>query len=257
MSMSSGEPPKSLEEERQLRNPDGSVRDKSLFEIKREMLLAEAASEKEGRRQKRKREKKKKKKKKRKKTSKHKGKKKKDRRKHKRKRSSSSGSSGSSDDSSSSSSSSSSDSSSDSEDEDEAPKGASAPLRYSEMMKGSLRTADGSDERVEVRYSSVSGKVISMDRKQSEEDKKEEEYRRMKLASMNGGEEDAAAELNSKKKQKKQKKSKKSTKGQMERVTESLMENGKRAREELQTGDYSKRLKHYKYGDHHAGAARS
>ena len=236
--MSSSEQPRSLEEERQLMNPDGSARDKTLVEIKREMLLAEAAGDKGRRHQKRKREKKKKKK-----ASKHKKRKKKRRKHKKRKRSSSSGSS---DDSSSSSSSSSSESSSDSEDEDEAPKESSAPLRYSEMMKGSSRTADGSDQRVEVRYSSVSGKVISMDRKQSEEDKREEEHRRMKLASMNGGEEDAVAEQNSKKKRRKHKKSKKSSKGQMERVTESLVENGKRAREELKEGDYRKRLNHYK-----------
>ena len=134
------------------------------------------------------------------------------------------------------------------EDEDSTPKeGTSAPLRYSEMMKGSSRTADGSDQRVEVRYSSVSGKVISMDRKQSEEDKKEEEQRRLKLASMNGGEEDAVADLNSKKKRSKHKKSKTQSKGQMERLTESLVENGKRAREELKGGDYRKRLNHYKY----------
>ena len=111
------------------------------------------------------------------------------------------------------------------------------------MMKGSSRTADGSDERVEVRYSSVSGKVISMDRKQTEDDKKEEEERRIRLASMNGGEDEAAAELNTKKKRSKHKKHKKEKKGQMERVTESLVENGKRAREELQGGElYSREL---------------
>ena len=71
--------------------------------------------------------------------------------------------------------------------------------------------------------------------------------RRLKLASMNGGEDDAVAEINSKKKRKKHKKSKKSSKGPMERVTESLVENGKRARAELKEGDYRKRLNHYKY----------
>ena len=57
--MSSSEPPRSLEKERQLQNPDGSVRDKTLVEIKREMLLAEAsgAEECKRRRHKRKREK--------------------------------------------------------------------------------------------------------------------------------------------------------------------------------------------------------
>jgi hypothetical protein len=40
-------------------------------------------------------------------------------------------------------------------------------------------------------------------------------------------------------------KHKKSSKGQMERVTESLVENGKRAREELSGGSYKSRLQQY------------
>ena len=165
----------SLEEERRGQNPDGSVRDKSLVEIKREMLLAEAAAEEKSKKKKAKKAKAKAKKKK------HKHKHKKKKHKHKkRKRHHGSSIDGSSDSSSSSSSDSDSDSdssSSDSDDDDGGDKGdggaaggggaaGAQPLRYSEMMKGSARTADGSDERVEVRYSSVSGKVISMDRRE-------------------------------------------------------------------------------------------
>ena len=67
--MSSSDPPRSLEEQRQLQNPDGSVRGKTLVEIKREMLLAEAAGGEEVRRQRHKRQREKKKKKKKKKNS--------------------------------------------------------------------------------------------------------------------------------------------------------------------------------------------
>ena len=226
------------------RNPDGSVRDQSLVEIKRDMLLQEAAEDK---RKRRKREKKRKKKAKKKRKHKHKRRK---RKKHKKKGSRRSDSSGSSSDSSSDSSSSDSSSDSDSGSDDEAggeaAEGASAPVRYSELMKGSARTADGSDARVEVRYSSVSGKVISMDRKQSEEDKQEDEERRARLMMMNGGEDDEVAERNTRRKRKKSKSGKKGKhKGQMEKVAETLVENGKRAREELSGGDYKKRLKGY------------
>ena len=224
------------------RNPDGSVRDQSLVEIKRDMLLQEAAEDK---RKRRKREKKRKKKAKKKRKHKHKRRK---RKKHKKKGSRRSDSSGSSSDSSSDSSSSSSDSDSGSDEEGdgEAAEGASAPVRYSELMRGSARTADGSDARVEVRYSSVSGKVISMDRKQSEQDKQEDEERRARLMMMNGGEDDEVAERNTRRKRKKSKSGKKGKhKGQMEKVAETLVENGKRAREELSGGDYKKRLKGY------------
>lgn len=207
--------------------------EKSLFEIKREMLLEEAAAEKvekESKKASKKRKHDKHKKKKPKRKHRHK------KHKHKRRKRGSSSSSSSDSDSDSSS----------AHDPVAESSTAGQPLRYSEMMKGSARTADGSDERVEVRYSAVSGKVISMDRRQTDEDKLEDEHRRLRLAAMNAGEDDETAEKNERKKSRKKSKKGDKYKPQMQKVAESLVENGKRAREEIQEGGYRKKMSKYR-----------
>ena len=148
--------------------PADGARGQTLLEIHQDLLLKEGELQRQESKDRRKAEKKSKKQKK--KHKKHKKHSKKHKKKHKKKHSSSSSDS--------------SGSSSEGEGEDGA--GENAPVQLSDFMKGSSRTADGSGERAEVRYSSVSGEVISLNRKMTAEDLWNEQQRQAKLANLNG-----------------------------------------------------------------------